>query len=144
MSLSYLLFDGHCRLCTDGSRRILRLARPGTIELLDFQQPGVLDRFPGLSHDDCMREIKLVNGDGRVFGGAEAVARAIATRGVLGAWAYLYYIPGLRQLTDSTYAWVARNRYRFMGRTDCTSDACSFHLRQPPTAPPAEARHDRP
>lgn len=129
MSLSYLLFDGHCRLCTDGSRRILRLARPGAIELLDFQQPGVLERFPGLGHDDCMREIKLVNGAGRVFGGPEAVARALATRGVLGAWAYLYYVPGLRQLTDWLYAWVARNRYRFMGRTDCTSDACSFHLR---------------
>jgi predicted DCC family thiol-disulfide oxidoreductase YuxK len=128
MSLSYLLFDGHCRLCTQGSRRLVRLARPGTIELLDFQEPGVLQRFPGLRHEDCMREIKLVDAAGRVSGGAEAVARVIATRGLLGAWAHLYYVPGLRQLLDFLYAWVARNRYRFMGRTECTSDACALHL----------------
>ena len=128
MSLSYLLFDGHCRLCTRGSRRLLRLARPGSVELLDFQEPGVLQRFPGLGHEDCMREVKLVNGEGRVFGGAEAVARVIATRGVLGAWAYLYYVLGLRQVADFLYAWVARNRYRFMGRSECASDACALHL----------------
>jgi predicted DCC family thiol-disulfide oxidoreductase YuxK len=68
-----------------------------------------------------------VNADARVFGGAEAVARTLATRGVLGAWGYLYYVPGLRQLAGWTYAWVARNRYRFMGRTDCASDACALH-----------------
>jgi predicted DCC family thiol-disulfide oxidoreductase YuxK len=134
MSLSYLLFDGHCRFCTQGSRRLLRLARPGAIQLLDFQEPGVLQRFPGLSLDDCMREIKLVGGEGRVFGGAEAVARAIATRGVPGAWAYLYYVPGLRQLLDFLYAWVARNRYRFMGRTECASDACAVHLGRRPSS----------
>jgi predicted DCC family thiol-disulfide oxidoreductase YuxK len=129
MSLSYLLFDGHCRLCAAGSRRLLRFARPGAVELLDFQQPDVLHRFPGLTHDACMGEIKLVSPAGRVLGGLEAVVAVIATRRVLGAWAYLYYVPGVRQLADYAYAWVARNRYRFMGRTDCTSDACALHLR---------------
>ena len=127
MSFSYLLFDGNCRLCTEGSRRILRFARPGTVELLDFQQPGVLGRFPGLTHDECMREIKLVDAEGRVFGGLEAIVAVLATRRLLGAWAYLYYIPGLRRLFDLAYAWVARNRYRFMGRTECGSDACALH-----------------
>jgi predicted DCC family thiol-disulfide oxidoreductase YuxK len=135
MSFSYLLFDGKCRLCSEGSRRILRFARRGTVELLDFQQPGVLDRFPSLTHDACMREIKLVTAEGRVFGGLGAIVAVLTTRPVLGAWAYLYYVPGLRQLSDLAYAWVARNRYRFMGRTECSSDACALHLR--PAKPPS-------
>jgi predicted DCC family thiol-disulfide oxidoreductase YuxK len=135
MSFSYLLFDGKCRFCTEGSRRILRFARRGTVELLDFQQPGVLDRFPSLTHDACMREIKLVTAEGRVFGGLGAIVAVLTTRPVLGAWAYLYYVPGLRQLSDLAYAWVARNRYRFMGRTECSSDACALHLR--PAKPPS-------
>lgn len=136
MSFSYLLFDGNCRLCTEGSRRILRLARPGAVELLDFQQPGVLERFPGLTHDACMREIKLVNPEGRVSGGLEAIVAVLTTRPVLGAWAYLYYVPGLRELSDLAYAWVARNRYRFMGRSECSSDACALHLRPAKPGPP--------
>ena len=127
MAPAYLLFDGHCRLCTGGARRVLRLARPGAIELLDFQQQGALARFPGLSHAECMREMKLVTPEGRVYGGAEALVRALTTRAVLGSWAWLYYLPGLRQLADAAYVSIARNRYRFLGRTDCASDACALH-----------------
>jgi predicted DCC family thiol-disulfide oxidoreductase YuxK len=134
MAVSYLLFDGHCRFCTQGSERLLRLARPGSVSRLDFQEPEVLARFPGLSHDECMREMKLVTPEGRSFGGAEALTRVLLTRGALGAWAYLYYVPGLRQLADAAYAWIARNRYRFMGRTDCTSEGCAFHLKPRPPA----------
>ena len=140
MAPSYLLFDGHCRLCTAGSRRMLRLARPGAVELLDFQEPGVLARFPGLSHAECMREMKLVTPGGRVFGGVEAIVRVLATRGVLGSWACLYYIPGLRQIADAAYVRVARNRYRFLGRTDCASEGCALHASPRSTTPPAEER----
>ena len=127
MPPAILLFDGHCRLCSAGSRRLQRLARKGAVERLDFQDPEVLARFPGLTHEECMREVKLIDGRGRTYGGAEAVARMIATRPVLGAWAYLYYVPGLRQLVDLAYGWVARSRYRLMGRNDCASEACALH-----------------
>jgi len=124
-----LLYDGHCRLCTAGSSRLKRWAAPGSVELLDFQAAGVLDRFPNLTHEQCMQAVHLVSADGRVFRAAEAVVALLLTRGVLFGWARLYYLPGLRALVDLAYAWVARNRYRLMGRNACSDEACALHLK---------------
>jgi predicted DCC family thiol-disulfide oxidoreductase YuxK len=129
-----LLYDGQCRFCTTQSRRLVALARDGAIEALSFQDPGVLDRFPGLTWDECMKAMQLVMPDGRVFSGFEAAVRALATRYV-GRGAYLYYLPGIRQLCDAGYAWAAKNRYRFMGkavaRGECDGGSCHLHLHQP-------------
>jgi len=35
----------------------------------------------------------------------------------LGWLAYAYYLPGLRQLCDGLYRWIAARRYRIMGKT---------------------------
>jgi tetratricopeptide (TPR) repeat protein len=94
----------------------------------DFQAPGALDPYPMLTHDQCMRAMQVVRGDGRVFAGAEAVARVLATRPVLGKIAWLYYLPGIRALADALYSWVARNRYRFFGPPEaCEDGACAVH-----------------
>ncbi|HZT79887.1 MAG TPA: DCC1-like thiol-disulfide oxidoreductase family protein, partial [Gemmataceae bacterium] len=89
-----LFYDGHCKFCIAGSERLARLARRGAVERVDFQRPGALDPFPGLTHEMCMRQMYLVTPDGRVFGGFEAAVRAVATRRVIGWLAYLYYLPG--------------------------------------------------
>jgi predicted DCC family thiol-disulfide oxidoreductase YuxK len=96
--------------------------RPGSVERLDFQQPGVLERFPGLTHEMCMERMYLISPDGRIFAGVEGIARAIATRPILGKVALLYYVPGLRQLLDALYRMIAANRYRLMGK--CENGMC--------------------
>jgi len=124
-----LLYDGHCRLCVGGARRLQALARRGAIELRDFQQPGVVDAFSGLTRDDCMRAMVIVTPDGRRIRGAQAVVEALATRRLIGQLARLYYLPGLRSQADAAYAWIARNRYRIFGRTPaCDDDACTLHF----------------
>jgi predicted DCC family thiol-disulfide oxidoreductase YuxK len=128
-----LIYDGLCRFCTAGARRFVRWIGRVEVELLDFQLPGALDRFPGLTHADCMQAMQLVTPEGRIFRGAEAIVRALATRRVAGALAYLYYLPGLRQLLDWLYARVAANRYRIMGKAvaagECADGTCALHLR---------------
>lgn len=130
-----LVYDGLCKFCTAGAHRFVRWMGRVEVELLDFQRPGALDRFPGLTHEDCMRAMQLVTPGGRVYSGFEAAARAVATRRVLGRLAYLYYVPGPRQLLDWLYAKVAANRYRLMGKAvaagECESGTCPLHL--PPT-----------
>lgn len=134
-----VLYDGHCRFCTGQARNLVALARKGALELRSFQDTGVLDAFPGITHDACMEAMHLVTPGGRVYRGFEAVARSVATRRVLAPFALLYYIPGIRQACDALYALVARNRYRIMGRAvasgECT-DACALHLKRPPRAAP--------
>lgn len=110
----------------------MRLARPGSIELVDFQRPGALDRFPGVSYDECMKAMHLVTPDGHVYKGFEAVARALATRRILGLIAYVYFVPGIRQLLDVLYRAIAANRYRLGGKKAseaCKDGACSLHAR---------------
>ena len=113
-------------------RRLERLARPGALHPVDFQAPGALDAFPMLDHGACMEAMHAVTPDGRVFRGAEAAARALATRRVVGWLAYAYYLWGPRQLCDALYRWTARRRYRLAGR-DCDGGTC--HLHPPGGAP---------
>jgi predicted DCC family thiol-disulfide oxidoreductase YuxK len=124
-----VLYDGHCKFCTGQSKRLAALARPGALELLDFQEPGVLSRFPGLTHEACMQAMHLVTPTGRVFRGFEAIVQALATRRLVGLLAYTYYLPGLRPLCDWFYDRLAANRYRLMGQNqECTGGTCSLHV----------------
>jgi predicted DCC family thiol-disulfide oxidoreductase YuxK len=129
------LYDGHCSFCTSQALSLARMAR-GAIVTRDFQAAGVLDAFPGLTHAHCMVELKLVAKDGRIYGGAEAVVRALRLgRPILGRLAMGYYIPGVRQLSNWAYRFVARNRYRLFGVTAakkgqpaCDGDSCAVHF----------------
>jgi len=129
-----VLYDGHCRFCTSQVHNLLALARPGALEALSFQDAGVLDRFPGLTHEACMQAMHLIAPDGRVYRGFEAAVRAVLTRPVLGFFAYLYYLPGIRHLLDRLYAFVAARRYRIAGKTvipgECADGTCALHTRR--------------
>ncbi len=107
-----VLFDGSCRFCSAQANRLARMAR-GRIVLRSFRERGALDGIAGLDPAECEREMKLVEPSGRVYGGAEAVVRALrAGRPVLGRLAAAYYFPGFRSLCDLAYRWIARNRFR--------------------------------
>ena len=57
------------------------------------------------------------------FRGAAAINAALgALGGVFVLAPLLYRLPGLKQLEDVVYAWVARNRHRMPG----ASDACQL------------------
>lgn len=119
------LYDGACAMCRAGVRRLRGWAHPGAVDFRDFHAEGLLDAFPGVTREACMEAMQLVLPDGFVVRGAEAVARVLLTRPVLGAPARLYYVPGLRQGFDALYAWIARRRYRIAKQAGlCENGAC--------------------
>lgn len=123
-----VLFDGHCRFCTRSAKALQRRFGRARLDLEDFQEPGVLERHPSVTHEAAMRRMHLVLPDGRVYGGAEAFARLLSTVRVVGWLAYLYYVPGVRQLTDLAYTAIAKYRYRLFGRTEaCDGGTCHLH-----------------
>jgi predicted DCC family thiol-disulfide oxidoreductase YuxK len=124
-ALPTILYDGHCSFCVAQMRRLARWLPRGRYVAESFQDAGVLDRFPGVTHEMAMQEMKLIDARGRVLGGAEAAVRAVALR-PLGRLALVYYVPFLRQLIDRVYAAIARNRYRIAGRA-CDDGACALH-----------------
>jgi predicted DCC family thiol-disulfide oxidoreductase YuxK len=141
-----VLYDGHCKFCTAGAKKLIGMGKPGALHLVSFQDPGVLDHLPGITYEACMRQMYLVTPDGRVYGGFEAAVQAVATRGVLGWLAYVYYLPGLRLILDLAYVLIAANRYRIMGKAvaegECEGGTCSLHLPHP--APPDQRKASAP
>jgi protein-S-isoprenylcysteine O-methyltransferase Ste14/predicted DCC family thiol-disulfide oxidoreductase YuxK len=137
-----VLYDGQCAFCRAQVRNLARLAPPGAFDALDFQQAGVLERFPGIPYDACMRNMHLVTPEGRVYFGFEAAVHAVATRPVLGLLAYAYYLPGIRLACDFAYAVIAANRYRLMRKAveagQCEGGTCRLHFPEPARSrPPA-------
>lgn len=115
-----LIFDGDCNFCTKTADLVRRWAR-GRLELLPSQAPGALDLHPDLTPEGVQKRVYLLSPGGRLWGGAEAVARALAINR-WGGLALLYYFPPLRSIVDRVYAWVARNRKTIGG---CES-SCSL------------------
>jgi predicted DCC family thiol-disulfide oxidoreductase YuxK len=95
--------------------------------MINFQEPGALNDFPGIDYQTCMRHMILVTPSGRTFAGAEAIVQALMTRGGLSKLARLYYLPGIQQASDLAYWCVARMRYYILGKIDpCKDGTCKI------------------
>lgn len=117
-----LLFDGTCRFCTAQAKRLERMGR-GRVDVISAYAPGVRERFPMVPQEGVMGEIKLVDTDGRLLGGAAAIARTLEHGGgPLGTLARLYRVWPVRPIADAGYRLIARNRYRIAGK--CEDGTC--------------------
>ncbi len=113
-----------------------RLDRAQRVDVLPWQTPGLLERAR-LSPEQASEAAWFVETDGRLHRGAAAISQTLANISPLFVpLRWLYALPGLKQLADAGYAWVARNRYRMPG----ASAACEVPQRKPPPRPPAETR----
>ena len=82
----------------------------------------------GLSVDDVLSKAWYVSADSsHLSGGAEAINDTIRHVWYLRPISYLYYLPGMRQLQDRIYQWIADNRYKLPGSTA----ACAIELPKP-------------
>ena len=127
-----VLYDGNCRICTDGAERLRKLAGD-KVDLRNFQDPKNLEGLPEIPYADLMDKMHVVappeNGKPpRIYKGATAIARVAARTPVVGPLALLYYVPGLRQLADFGYSQIAKRRYRLSAET-CENGACKLHAK---------------
>lgn len=130
-----VVYDGDCEFCRRQADRIRRKDRAGRFELLPKQHPDLSHRFPQLAGADLRQGMRLVTPTGRVYVGADAVHQ-IARQ--LPGWrllAWLYHVPGLRQLLRAGYASVAAHRQSLS--RNCHACACGS-----PPPPQRTASHD--
>lgn len=120
-----LIYDGHCPFCSRQAERLKHIAG-GALHLESFQDPAVLARYPKLTYEDCMKEIKLAAADGRILGGAEAIFHSLSLNPLYRPLRWIYPIPLLKQMIDFFYRLVAQNRYKISAR-ECPSGACKNH-----------------
>jgi predicted DCC family thiol-disulfide oxidoreductase YuxK len=122
-----ILYDGHCRVCCAFAKQAGWMLSGTDTELRSFRDEGVLAAFPGITPEQCELGMQLVHPDGRVFEGAEAIVQALGRR-PLGKLLFVYYVPGLKQVSDWVYSIIARNRFRIAGR-NCPDGACAVHMK---------------
>ena len=99
--IATVIFDGECRFCI-ASLNWLRLK--ADINAHPFQQAD-LASF-GLTRPECEKEVIALI-DGKVYGGAQAVAQLLALRGNRGL---SRYVRASGKLGDLGYHWVATHR----------------------------------
>jgi predicted DCC family thiol-disulfide oxidoreductase YuxK len=111
-----IIFDGSCDFCTRAVRWITALDWGRRITIAPFQDVAARTAA-GLSVPQCEAAAWAITPDVRRYPGAHAInlALAVALGYPLPVW--FYRVPGVRQLQDSVYAWVVRNRHRLPGDT---------------------------
>lgn len=122
-----LLFDGDCGFCRLWVGRWQALTA-GAVEFAPYQEAA--GRFPGLDREALSRAVHLVEPDGRVTRGAEAVLRA-AGHGRGWGWLPRLYaaLPPFAAASEALYAFIAARRPAF---SRVTRALWGPHLTPPP------------
>ncbi len=110
-----MLWDGDCGFCRFWIERWKRLTR-GRVDYAPYQQVAG-DRYPEVPEAGLRKAVHLVEPDGTVSRGAEAVFRALAVAGR--RWPLWLYrrVPGIAPLSEWAYGFVAGHRTFFMKLT---------------------------
>lgn len=137
-----VLYDAECALCIRaigqladirGARAELRFVPLQALEAgaedvrirahLDLPEP-----LKRLEPDKIRSQMHVVQSDGVVFAGAEAVVRIMRELPGWRLMAWMYRVPGLKQAADAAYRYVARRRYDWFGKADegCAGGSCAL------------------
>jgi predicted DCC family thiol-disulfide oxidoreductase YuxK len=105
-----LVFDGECELCVGWARRWQR-AGGGNLECIPFQRADVAVRFPRLSSERLAQSVHLIEPDGTIRRGAEAVLHRPGG-GRLRCWLRRIYerSPAFARAAEACYRFMARHR----------------------------------
>jgi len=111
-----LVFDGNCGFCTRSRNLLVRLDRHHRIHTLAYQQPHVPPQF-GIDRDQLARAAYWFDADGTHCSGAAAINSALSAALGTQLPLQLYRLPGIHQLQDTAYHWIATHRHRLPGTT---------------------------
>ncbi len=115
-----LVYDGDCAFCT-ACARVLERIGPKT-EIVAWQLTD-LDEL-GITEPQAADAVQLVEIDGVVRSGHEAIAATLSTAGPI--WRIIgrtVLLPGISWMAARVYRLVADNRYRLPGSTPACAAA---------------------
>lgn len=108
-----MLFDGGCGLCKGVASVVVHLDLFGRIEPMDVVHdwPRIAERFPFLSREKCLTDMHVVKPDGSVATRFRAYRHLAWQMPATWLIAPLLYIPGVPQVGDRVYGYVALHRH---------------------------------
>lgn len=117
-----LFYDGTCAFCSRAVRWVLRHDRRGELRFAPLQG----ETYAAIDHASKPTDVSslVLVRDDQIYTMSSASVRMLQAMG--GIWsplgALLWLVP--KPLRDLGYRVVAKNRFRFAGRTDPATDAC--------------------
>ena len=108
-----MVYDGDCNFCMLWIRR-WRQTTGDSMDYLPAQDPRIPAQFPEIPRDQYDTAVQLIESDGAVYSGAEAVFRTLAHSSNY-QWSLRTYenSPAFADITEWAYGLVARNRTFF-------------------------------
>jgi lipase maturation factor 1 len=112
-----MVYDGDCCFCKRWIRRWQAVAG-NQLDFLPYQDASVRERFPHVPREQFETAVQLIEVNGRIYGGAEAVFRALA-HNPRRAWLHRWYARSrwFARITEWGYRAVARHRSFFSALT---------------------------
>jgi predicted DCC family thiol-disulfide oxidoreductase YuxK len=122
-----VLYDGNCVFCRQQVARLHWFDCQGKLSFLSLHDAEVAERFPDLTHEQLMREMYVIEPNGRRHAGADSL-RYLSRRLRRLWWAMPFlHIPFAMPLWRWLYRRVAERRYRLAGKVECNNGSCSLH-----------------
>lgn len=109
----FLIYDDSCPLCIKATRQVQKLDDLGVVTLVPLSTSDVPSGRGALSPKRMASQMHLVCSDGRVWAGADAVARLASVCPRSRPLGRFLLLPGVRQIARLVYGRVARHRLRF-------------------------------
>ena len=108
-----MVYDGDCNFCTLWIRRWQQMTG-GSVDYLPARDPRVQAQFPEIFREQFDTAVQLIETDGTVYSGAEAVLRTLA-HNPRRQWPLRTYAnsPAFADVTEWAYDRVAKNRTLF-------------------------------
>jgi len=108
-----MVFDGDCNFCTLWIRRWQQMTGD-RVDYLPAQDPRIAAQFPEIPREQFDTAVQLIESDGAVYSGAEAVFRALAhTPNRQWPLRWCEKSPAFASFTEWAYHVVAENRKFF-------------------------------
>ncbi|QNN22027.1 DUF393 domain-containing protein [Planctomycetales bacterium ZRK34] len=118
-----VVYDGECPYCRRQVGKMQRRDDDGVFDYVPRQTEGLEQRFPKLAEGDFNTGLRLIEPGGEIFVAGDAVYHIARRLRGWRNWAWLYQVPGLKQLFRAVYAQIARNRQKL---GPCTDDQCNI------------------
>jgi len=124
-----VLFDGKCNLCNGSVQFIIDHERAPNLRFAPLQSDIASERLKATLGEDATRALVLgaagsgdpdsivVIEDGKAYTHSTAALRLAAHLTAPWRWAFVFYVVP-RFIRDLVYRWIARNRYRWFGKTE--------------------------
>jgi predicted DCC family thiol-disulfide oxidoreductase YuxK len=125
----WVLYDADCPFCIRIADRLRPPLARRHLALLPLQTPWVRDAL-GLTEAELLSEMRLLNRQGEVFGGADAMLEI--SRQFWWTWPLrqVSRVPQVRHLLHRAYQWVARNRHCLSGTCQIKTDTGDMAVRR--------------